>query len=416
MSAGKITSVLLLLAAVGGLFIYSSDQEITPVFETTTASEHQEPVSLETLYDIPVKNYEIKTYRLRRGQFLSDIVVKSGIDFREFMDLKNAYKNVFDERRLKAGNHYSLFFPAGTEKPDFLVYEINEVDYVVYDFLKKKIFTKAKKVTFKEKVASGSIRSSLLQSFDENGHNPQLGMELSNIFAWEIDFYRLQKGDRYKVIYQEKNIDGKPAGVHRIISALFEHEGFPFYAFYFQPEGGERITGDYFDESANSLRKEFLKAPLKFSRISSRFSKNRLHPVLKTYRPHLGVDYAAPKGTPILSVGDGIVEEVAYNAGNGNYVKIRHNSTYSTQYLHMSKFASGIKRGAKVSQGDVIGFVGSTGLATGPHVCFRFWKNGVQVDPLKVQIPPSKPVDAKYRGEYDKQVSAMMTQMECVEY
>ena len=415
MSAGKIISVLLLLAMAAGILIYSSDKEVTPVFETTTASDLREPVVLETLYDIPVKNYEVKKHRIRRNQFLSDIISKNGIDIRDFIEMKNAYRDVFDERRLRAGNHYSVFFPIESqEKADFLVYEMNDVDFVVYDFVRKKIYTKSKKVSLKERVASGAINSSLYQAFDDKGLDMQLGMELSDVFAWEIDFYRLQKGDRFKVIYEEKVIDGTPIGVNRILGAQFEHEGNFFYAFYFQPD--ESVDGDYFDESANSLRKEFLKAPLKFSRISSRFSSKRFHPVLKRYKPHLGVDYAAPTGTPILSVGDGVVEEAMYKRNNGKYVKIRHNSTYSTQYLHMSRFASGIRHGSRVKQGQVIGYVGSTGLATGPHVCFRFWKNGVQVDPLKVKTPPSKPVDSVYRGEYQKYIAPLMTQLECIDY
>lgn len=415
MTLGKATSVLLLLAAAAGFVFYSSEKEIVPIFETTAASTLTEPVSLQTLYDIPIRDFELSTHKVKKGQFLGDILGSHGIDQRDLLEMEKTYKHIFDVRRIKAGNQYTLFFPSGfLQKPAFFVYEINEADYVVFDFVKNRIYTGQKKVTFQKKTAAGVIQSSLSQTFDENNLDPQLGLELADVFGWVIDFYRLQRGDRFKVIYQERLIDGKPAGVHRILSTVFNHNGNDFYAFYYQPD--ESKAGSYFDEKAASLRKEFLKAPLKFSRITSRYSGRRFHPVLKEYRPHLGVDYAAPVGTPILAVGDGVVEEAMYNKNNGNYVKIRHNSTYCTQYLHMSKFAAGIKQGVRVTQGQVIGYVGSTGLATGPHVCFRFWKNGVQVDPLRVQIPPSKPVDDEYRSDYEARVATLKKELDELSY
>jgi murein DD-endopeptidase MepM/ murein hydrolase activator NlpD len=417
MSAGKVTIALVMLAAAGGIFIYSSDEKInaSPESNSEANSDLQVPVSLQTLYDIPIKNYELSIRKIKKGQFLGDITGSHGIDQRDLIEMENSYKDVFDERRIKSGNPYTLFFPKGfRQRLSYFVYEINEVDYVVYDFERKRIYTGAKKVSFQRKTATGVIKSSLFGTLDERHLRAGLGHELSDIFGWVVDFYHLQEGDKFKVVYEEKVIDGQPSKVHRVLSALFTHGGNDFYAFHFQPK--ELQAGNYFDESGNSLRREFLKAPLKFSRISSKYSGRRFHPVLKQYRPHLGVDYAAPTGTPILAVGDGMVVEAQYNINNGNYVKIRHNSTYSTQYLHMSKFAGGIRHGAKVSQGDVIGYVGSTGLATGPHVCFRFWKNGSQVDPLKVQIPPSKPVEATYRQDYDKLTASLKQELDGLSY
>ena len=204
-------------------------------------------------------------------------------------------------------------------------------------------------------------------------------------------------GDKYIVIFEEELVDGKLIGIKKIVAAEFFHRNEKFYAINF-------ITGnkdDYYDENGNSLRKAFLKAPIKYSRISSRFTYRRLHPVRKVYKAHLGTDYVAPRGTPIHSVGDGVIVAAAYTSANGRYVKVKHNGTYTTQYLHMSKIASGIRSGVTVKQGQVIGYVGHSGLATGDHVCFRFWKNNRQVDPFKEKIPPSKPLANKYMNDFN---------------
>ena len=414
MLLGKVKTTLLALTGAAGIlyFSYSAKDAAAPASALPSAAHAAvlEAAPIKKQFGIYEEGFDVGRHKIRSGQYFGDILGSCGLDQRYLHNLSVKYRDVFDVKRLKSGKYYTLFSSRQTGKPAYFVYETNDIEYVVYDFLKDTVFAATKEVQFAEKTASGTIKSSLYQTFYDNDIDPQVGMELADIFGWVIDFYRLQQGDRFKVIYQEKLVEGKPAGVHRVLSAVFNHAGNDFYAFYYQPDSLSR--GEYFDESAHSLRKAFLKSPLKFSRISSRFSKSRLHPVLKTYKPHLGVDYAAPTGTPILSVGDGIVVEAHYTKNNGNFVKIRHNNTYSTQYLHMSKFAAGVKPGAKVSQGQVIGYVGSTGLATGPHVCFRFWKNGVQVDPLKVAIPPSEPVSAKYLGDYNKKVTEMKKEME----
>lgn len=414
MLLGKVKTTLLALTGAAGIlyFSYSAKDAAAPASALPSAAHAAvlEAAPIKKQFGIYEDGFDVARHKIRSGQYFGDILGSCGLDQRYLHNLSVKYRDVFDVKRLKSGKYYTLFSSRQTGKPSYFVYETNDIEYVVYDFLKDTVFAATKEVQFAEKTASGTIKSSLYQTFYDNDIDPQVGMELADIFGWVIDFYRLQQGDRFKVIYQEKLVEGKPAGVHRVLSAVFNHAGNDFYAFYYQPDSLSR--GEYFDESAHSLRKAFLKSPLKFSRISSRFSKSRLHPVLKTYKPHLGVDYAAPTGTPILSVGDGIVVEAHYTKNNGNFVKIRHNNTYSTQYLHMSKFAAGVKPGAKVSQGQVIGYVGSTGLATGPHVCFRFWKNGVQVDPLKVAIPPSEPVSAKYLGDYNKKVTEMKKEME----
>jgi murein DD-endopeptidase MepM/ murein hydrolase activator NlpD len=237
-------------------------------------------------------------------------------------------------------------------------------------------------------VATGVIDLSLYHSILDAGGSPLLVNELADVYAWEIDFFGLQKGDAFKVIYEQFEVNGQEAGLGRIRGAWFRHMGHEFYAV--QYDQGEGL--EYFDEEGKSLRKTFLKAPLNFSRISSRFSYSRYHPILKIRRPHTGVDYAAPRGTPVVAVGDGVVTMARYKGGGGNSVKIRHNGNYTTGYLHLSGYAKGIKEGVFVKQGQVIGYVGSTGLSTGPHLDFRFWKNGQPVDPLKIDPPSANPI------------------------
>jgi murein DD-endopeptidase MepM/ murein hydrolase activator NlpD len=239
-----------------------------------------------------------------------------------------------------------------------------------------------------EKTAAGTITSSLFETMAQMGLSPQLTNDFADVFAWQINFFYLFPGDEFKVIFEEKLVEGNSVGLGEILGASFKHDNKEFFAVYYDQGNGI----DYFDESGKSLRKALLKFPLEFTRISSRYTGRRFHPVQKIYKAHLGTDFAAPTGTPVRSVGDGIVAEAGYTSGNGNYVKIKHNGIYTTQYLHMSKFARGMHRGIKVKQGQTIGYVGSTGLARGSHLCFRFWKNGVQVDALRVDIPPSEPI------------------------
>jgi murein DD-endopeptidase MepM/ murein hydrolase activator NlpD len=245
----------------------------------------------------------------------------------------------------------------------------------------------------------------------ESDASPELAIKLSQIFAWEIDFYHLQEGDSFKVIYEEVYVGSNLVWIGKIKGAYFNHRGKNFYAI---PLIQDSLF-QYFDESGNSLRRAFLKAPLEFGRISSRYSKSRLHSVLKTHRPHLGVDYAAPVGTPIRTTGDGVVVETSYSGGNGRFVKIRHNSIYTTMYLHLSRFAKGIKKGTRLKQGEVIGYVGSSGLSTGPHLDYRFYVNGGPVDPLKVEVPPSHPVKEELRTEYEIQRDSVIEQLHKIE-
>jgi murein DD-endopeptidase MepM/ murein hydrolase activator NlpD len=256
-----------------------------------------------------------------------------------------------------------------------------------------------KPVTIVQKTISGKITTSLWNAMVDAGANPMLANNLSDIYAWSIDFFGLQVGDSFRVVCDEEFVDKLSIGYGRINAAYFRHANTDFFAVPFTQDGIE----SYFDLDGNSLRKAFLKAPLKFSKISSRFSNNRMHPILKIRRPHHGVDYGAPYGTPVFAIGDGKIVQAShgYNNGGGNMIKIRHNSIYETAYLHLKGFASGITAGKYVKQGDLIGYVGSTGLSTGPHLDFRFYKSGAAIDPLKVEAPPVEPISDTNKLAFD---------------
>ena len=277
-------------------------------------------------------------------------------------------------------------------------------------------YKKQRQVTFGQKEASGVIPNggSLSNVIVEQGVDYYLTYDLSQIYAWTIDFFKLNPGDKFKIIYQEKYInDSIYAGVGPIEAAYFEHNGQPFYAFSYMNDSLD--VQEYYDEEANNLRRTFLRAPLKFGRLSSRYNlKRRIRYYGYKVRPHKGTDYAAPIGTPILATADGVVTESTRRGGNGKYVKIRHNGTYSTQYLHMK--AQKVKQGEFVRQGDVIGWIGMTGNTGGPHVCYRFWKNGRQVDPLREELPAAEPLAEVLRPEYFGFINPLKEQLECIEY
>jgi len=349
-------------------------------------------------FGIDLEGMHVEKGKIQPNQFLADILLPYNVSYQTITALAEKSKDVFDIRKLNAGKNFTLVCSNDSAlKATFFIYEQSAIDYVVYDLRDTiDIYTGNRPIELEERSAHGTINSSLYQTLMDQNLSPALAMELSDIYAWSIDFYRIQKGDFFKVIYTVKKVNDEIVGVDEVKAALFNHDGHPFYAFEFS-QGSQ---DDYFDDEGNSLRKAFLQAPLKFSRMTSGYTKRRFHPVQKRWKAHLGTDYAAPRGTPIMSVGDGVITEARFKQFNGNYVKVKHNGTYTTQYLHMSKIASGIKPGVRVKQGQTIGYVGSTGLATGPHVCFRFWKNGVQVDHRREKIPPSEPIKPAYKEAY----------------
>ena len=343
-------------------------------------------------YGIEENAYKIHEGTIKPNQFLADILLGYGVPYANIATLESVSKDVHDVRKLKAGDKYAVFTNRdSTEQASYFVVETGPANYVVYQLNDTiSAYLGKKPIERRLRDAGGVINSSLYQTIADNDLPIELAMELSVIYAWTVDFYRIQKGDYFKVIFEELFVEGRRIGVGEIIAAEFGHRDEVFKGFLF--EEGE--LSEYYDEEGENLRRAFLKAPVKFSRISSRYTMKRYHPVQKRWKAHLGTDYAAPRGTPIVATADGEVIASAYGKYNGNYVKIRHNSTYTTQYLHMSKREA--KKGEFVRQGDVIGYVGSTGLATGPHVCYRFWVNGKQVDPYRQDLPSGDPIPQQY--------------------
>ncbi|TFV92030.1 peptidase M23 [Algoriphagus kandeliae] len=353
--------------------------------------------SKKYLYGIDVTGLNIIEGTVEKNQTLGSILSPFSVPYQIIDEIAKKSKEVFDVRHIALNKKFTILTPSDSAQAKFFIYEPNPAEYVVFDLDSLEIYRQEKPAEYVTKQVGGTIKNSLYVDMTAQGIGPDLVDLFADLYGWSVDFQRLQKGDKYKVVYEEKLIDGKSVGVTEIKLAYFEHMGEPYHAIPFEQNG----ELNFFDQKGNSLKKAFLRDPLKYSRISSRYNLNRFHPVQKRYKPHLGTDYAAPRGTEIRTVGDGTVVEAGYSRGNGNYVKIKHNGTYTTQYLHMSKIGSGIKKGARVRQGQVIGYVGSTGLATGPHLCFRFWKHGKQVDWLKEKIPPSEPILAENKSAFE---------------
>lgn len=367
---------------------------------TTSKKEPSKAVDTSALYEygIPIDSFVVVEGQIRWGQTLGDLLNSLNIKNEIINKLSLIGTDTFDSRKVKAGSKYKVFYTKDTVPTlAYLVYGHTAMDFYVFDFRDSlRIYPFQKEVKMIRKIDEACINSSLWESMKSSGINPLLALELSDVFAWTVDFFGLYPGDKFRVMYDELYIDSTSIGIGTIYAAWFEHRSEMNYAFRFQQDS----VFSYWDEKGNSLRKSFLKAPLRFSRISSRFSGSRFHPVLKIYRPHTGVDYAAPSGTPIMAIGDGTIIEKGYNAAAGNYIKIRHNSVYTTGYNHLSRFGKGIERGARVKQSDIIGYVGSTGYATGPHLDLRFWMNGKPIDPLKVKSPAVEPVKQENMLKY----------------
>ena len=367
------------------------------------------------LYGIPVDSFQVVTGKIRWSQTLSAILEDYNVTQETIYELARVSRPVYDVRKLKAGNTYTLLLENDSlRSAREFIFEPDSRSYVVFH-LRDSVYAEYihRPVKMVERTIAAVIQSSVYEAATEAGASPALAGKLVDILAWQVDFFRIQKGDRFKVIYDEETVDGVAVGIGKITGVYFEHFGKPYYGIYFGDNEGKE---DYFDEEGNSMRKTFLRAPLDYKRISSRYNPKRFHPVLKTYKAHLGTDYAAAPGTPIRTVGDGVVVEAAFGKYNGNYVKIRHNSNYTTQYLHMQKIKTGIRPGVTVRQGQIIGYVGSTGLAKGAHLCFRFWKNGIQVDALKVDLPPSEPIDPSQLYAFLHQKNIIIHRLNHIEF
>lgn len=365
----------------------------------TVVKEKPAPIEVRE-YGMVLNDFEVVRDTIKSGDSFGNILGSHGIHPGKVYQIVEEIKDTFDPRKVVIGKPYVILKSKDSaQTPQTFIYENDVINYTVVSLGDSIAARKEKKpVTIQKKAVSGIIKSSLSDAIEEQGLNFILTHELNNIYQWSIDFFRLQKGDRFKLVYNERYInDSIYAGIESIEASVFVHQEKPYYAFNFTVDS---LTGetDFYDEEARPLQSFFLKAPLNFSRISSRYSPRRYHPVQKRWKAHKGTDYAAPHGTPIWSTADGTVIASSYTGGNGNYVKIRHNGTYTTQYLHMSK--RNVKTGQRVKQGDVIGYVGSTGLATGPHVCYRFWVNGRQVDPFRQNLPSAEPLDESLVDTY----------------
>lgn len=342
-------------------------------------------------YGIPVDDYDVDYGFVKPNQSLSVILGNHGLSIGDVYRLSEKSKDVFDVRKIKSGQAYAVFSTKDSvPETSFFVYEEDPKSYVVFDLRGEYNVTKGQNpVEWKRKEVRGVVESSLWVAMQKYDTDPQLAVVLSNIFGWTIDFFGLQKQDEFRVIYEQEYVDGKSLLNFNILGAAFRHADSTYYAIPFEQDG-EVL---YYNDKGNSLEGAFLKAPLDFFRISSRFSNSRFHPVLKRYRAHHGVDYAAPTGTPVYAIGSGRVIAKGYQAkGGGNYLKVKHNSVYTTTYMHLSRFAKGIKVGSTVAQKEVIGYVGATGLATGPHLDFRVHENGKPINPLTIKSQPKKPV------------------------
>ena len=361
--------------------------------------------------------YEAKEFKIKRGDTFGAILEQNGIDYPEvYTILQVIKKSEVNIRKLKIGKPYTLLFTKDSvPKAHAFIYHPGVESYHVIQ-LKDSLYAKKvkKPVRVVELEATGVIASSLYDTMNASGYNSNLTYYLADVYAWTIDFNRLAKGDRFKVIYTERFVDDSISiGIEKIKAAYFEHRNKPLYAFEFKTDSIKGIV-DYFDDNAKNLRRAFLKAPVSFSRISSRYNLKRRIAYYGRVKPHKGTDYAAAVGTPIMATANGTVTKASYSRGNGNYVKIKHNSTYATQYLHMKRRK--VRVGQYVKQGDVIGWVGMTGNTSGPHVCYRFWKNGRQVDPFRQKLPEAKPISKKLKDQFLTYIEPVKTQLNSLSF
>ena len=399
-----------LLILITVLSVFSCKQKSTvsePEPEEATYFE-PEPV---IRWGINIDSLDIVDGVIGRNELLSTILYRYDVSSQTIYYLEKASQETWSVRKMQSGKPYHILRDRDSiAKARFFVYDINKTDYAVYS-LSDSIYSYIGSIDVDTVLnyISGSIESSLWNAMIEQGASPDLAGTLADVYSWTIDFFGIQKNDSFAVYYQELYADSVKVATGNVLAANFITGGNNHYAFRYTYHN-ER--GEYFDEQGTSLRRAFLKAPLSYSRISSRFSEARLHPIKKIVRAHHGVDYAAPSGTPVYSVGDGVVITKGWDSkGGGNYLKIKHNSTYTTEYMHLKGFASGINQGTHVSQGQLIGYVGMTGTATGPHLDYRVFKNGTAIDPLRMDLPAVDPIAPDDMPGYLKSVSGYMSML-----
>jgi len=356
----------------------------------------EEPAPVVLRYGYDMAKYVFEDKKIKRNEFMGDVLMSYGVDFDKILEIEKKADKVYSLRKVRAGKEITFIKKSECSDPIAFVYQPGTITYINYDFEDKVSVTKSQiPHEYCLEQASGVVSSSLWNAMIDQGFDVSLIDKMEDAVA-QVNFHSAQPGDQFKLLYERLYVDGEPKGTGKIYSAAYRSGQKENYGFYFT---NEKYRG-YYDENGTPNKKTFLNAPVRFSRISSAFNRNRYHPVLKRRKAHLGTDYAAPTGTPIFAVADGVVTHRSYTKGNGNYIKIKHNKTYQTQYLHMSRFAKGVKKGTPVKQGQTIGYVGQTGLATGPHVCFRFWKNGRQVDHRRENFPPRNPMPEERLPEF----------------
>lgn len=371
-----------------------------------------EPIVVE--FGFKLNDFDVVNDTIESGDTFGSILDSQNIGSYKVHEVAEKIKDTFNVRKIRIGKPFTILRTRdAAKKIQAFIYQPDKLSYYVVDFRDSLAVKKViRPITLKRRTIAGELDGSLSIALEQQGIDPSMATRISHIYKWSIDFFKLQKGDKFAMTFTERFVnDSIYDGVDSIEAALFEYKGKMIYAF---PFAQDTVSGkiDYYDEEGKVLKNMFLKAPLKFSRISSKFSKSRFHPVQQVWKAHKGTDYAAGHGTPIMTTAAGVVEQTGFTAGNGNYVKVKHNSTYSTQYLHMSKIL--VKRGQRVAQGDIIGKVGSTGLATGPHVCYRFWKNGVQVDALRLKLPNSEPMNSKHKPRFIAQMTPLKAELDSV--
>lgn len=410
--AFKLITIIMLFGALSCKDdVNSSDLPITDEIAIV-----EEPDKYE--FGFNLNDFVVVRDTIKRGDSFGEILERNKIGYPKIFNIVEKAKDSFDIRKLQLGKPYTLLCSKDSlQLPQCFIYQPNRENYVVINFQDSiHAYTSKKPIKYVERVAQGVITSNISEALDSQGLSVQLAYKMADdIYAWTIDFNRLQKGDRFKVIYTDKYIDDSIyAGVDNIKAAYFEHKSEPLYAFEFETDSIKGIT-DYFNEEAKNLRRAFLRSPVSFSRVSSRYNlRRRIAYYGNKIRPHRGTDFAAKVGTPIMATANGTVVKSSYTRGNGKYVKIKHNATYSTQYLHMSKRL--VKVGQFVKQGDIIGRVGMTGNTAGPHVCYRFWKNGRQVDPFKQKLPEAKPISEDLKTKYLEYIESVRAQLDSIEF